>query len=273
MEEKNINNYHTHTYRCGHAKGTDEDFVKTAIEMGIKVLGFSDHVCLPGVSSPEIRQDVSMIEDYVSSINALKEKYKDQIEIHVGYEAEYMKEYLPHYRDLLKNKGIEYLICGQHCIIVDGKEDFYGKHLHDARSVSQYIDSLIDACRCGLYSYIAHPDWFMNGYREWNEFTINESKRFLQVCKVYDMPLEINVNGLRYQWYKHRKNPIGKVSEAYYPYDEFWKLVGEYGIKTIIGIDAHRVEDMTDGEEKEAFELVKKYNLNLINTLNFKKIK
>lgn len=31
-------NYHTHTYRCGHAKGTEEEYVKAAIEGGLEVL-------------------------------------------------------------------------------------------------------------------------------------------------------------------------------------------------------------------------------------------
>ena len=34
------NNYHTHTYRCGHAIGTDEEYVLAAIEKGFKENGF-----------------------------------------------------------------------------------------------------------------------------------------------------------------------------------------------------------------------------------------
>ena len=38
-----IANYHTHTYRCRHGKGTDREFIEQAIASGLKVLGFSDH--------------------------------------------------------------------------------------------------------------------------------------------------------------------------------------------------------------------------------------
>ena len=38
--------YHTHTKRCGHAVGEDEEYVIEAIKAGIKDLGFSDHVFL-----------------------------------------------------------------------------------------------------------------------------------------------------------------------------------------------------------------------------------
>ena len=36
-------NYHTHTTRCMHATGSDEDYVLSAIKGGYQELGFSDH--------------------------------------------------------------------------------------------------------------------------------------------------------------------------------------------------------------------------------------
>ena len=42
-----LKNYHTHTFRCHHAQGTDEEMVLAAIKSGIKVFGFSDHGPLP----------------------------------------------------------------------------------------------------------------------------------------------------------------------------------------------------------------------------------
>ena len=36
-------NYHTHTTRCMHATGDDEDYVLSAIKGGYRILGFSDH--------------------------------------------------------------------------------------------------------------------------------------------------------------------------------------------------------------------------------------
>ena len=35
-------NYHTHTTRCVHATGSDEDYVLSAIKGGYQELGFSD---------------------------------------------------------------------------------------------------------------------------------------------------------------------------------------------------------------------------------------
>ena len=72
-------NYHTHTKRCGHAVGEDEEYVLQAIKLGIKKLGFSDHVILPeGFEQPGIRGSSTQLEDYLNSVKYLKEKYKDQ---------------------------------------------------------------------------------------------------------------------------------------------------------------------------------------------------
>ena len=38
-----IANYHTHTHRCNHAIGREEDYVKEALKAGMKILGWADH--------------------------------------------------------------------------------------------------------------------------------------------------------------------------------------------------------------------------------------
>ena len=38
-----IANYHTHTHRCNHAIGREEDYVKEALKAGLKILGCDAH--------------------------------------------------------------------------------------------------------------------------------------------------------------------------------------------------------------------------------------
>ena len=58
-------NYHTHTYRCGHADGKDEDYVRQALGAGMYELGFSDHIMLANFSQLGVRGDFSLFEDYI----------------------------------------------------------------------------------------------------------------------------------------------------------------------------------------------------------------
>jgi histidinol-phosphatase (PHP family) len=79
-------NWHTHTFRCGHAKGTDEEYVLAAIKAGVRILGFSDHAAYETPNSRE-RMRMEQVDEYASSIRSLKEKYVNQIDIYVGMEC------------------------------------------------------------------------------------------------------------------------------------------------------------------------------------------
>ena len=210
--------YHCHTYRCGHALGTDEDYVKAAIKAGIKRLGFSDHVMLPGVIQKTVRGDYSQLDEYISSIKSLKEKYKDLIDIIVGFEAEYLPEFEDYYRNLLETKKVDFLIQGQHFQRIDGK--FYGFF-----NPEEYVSLVERGIDTGLFSYLAHPDLFIEAFRGWNESLIPYVRRILKKCEETNTPIEINVWG-------HRNHRM-------YPCEEFFKLASEYNVKVVIGVDAH----------------------------------
>ena len=81
-------NYHTHTVRCRHAYDPEREYIETAIKMGIKKLGFSDHIPCPFTDGyvSGIRMTMEQAPEYVSTIRTLAEEYKDDIKIFVGFE-------------------------------------------------------------------------------------------------------------------------------------------------------------------------------------------
>ncbi|MBQ3459486.1 MAG: hypothetical protein IJH14_02320 [Solobacterium sp.] len=68
-------NWHTHTKRCGHAVGEDEEYVLAAIQGGLKTLGFSDHAAYPK-PQPYERMDISEVPGYIASIRPCRKKIK-----------------------------------------------------------------------------------------------------------------------------------------------------------------------------------------------------
>ena len=117
-----LKNYHSHTERCGHAWGTDDEFVLAAIDAGFQVLGFSEHTPWPfadGYQEIDTRQRIRVeeLEEYIAAVQALKEKYRDRIQIKVGLEC----ESFPQYFDWLKTirPKLDYLILGVHCAYHD----------------------------------------------------------------------------------------------------------------------------------------------------------
>ena len=87
-------NYHTHTYRCGHADLNlkDEEYVEEFIKMGFHKIAFTDHC--PQKNKIDVRNNIRMQysqrKEYLESIRQLKEKYKGKIQIESGYEVEYL---------------------------------------------------------------------------------------------------------------------------------------------------------------------------------------
>lgn len=111
-----IANYHTHTTRCHHAEGEDRQYVETAIERGLKILGFSDHTpyYYDGDYVSGVRMLPEEVEGYVESIQRLKDEYKSQIEIKLGFETEYYPKYFEKLLQLYAQYPVDYIILGQH---------------------------------------------------------------------------------------------------------------------------------------------------------------
>lgn len=233
------NNYHIHTYRCGHALGKDEDYVKAGIAFGLKEMGFSDHVILPNIIQPGMRGKYELLPDYLSSINNLKKKYQDKINIKIGFEAEFIPEFEAYYQDLLKSKKIDYLILGQHCYYVDDVMKWY-IDLPGTLAQEKYTDDLIKGMASGLFKYVAHPDLFMMLSPIYNETTKRCAQRIIDAAIKYNLPLEINLAQARVYG---RRNVAGYDSYIY-PFIPFWQLVAKSKAHVIVGFDAHRPVDL-----------------------------
>ena len=138
-------NYHTHTARCGHATGTDEDYVLAAIEQGFDELGFSDHVPWPyqdGYTHPSVRMRVDQMPGYLNSVRALAAQYKDKIHILTGFECEYFPDYMNWLADMRAENHLDYLILGNHF----DHDDEYGMYFGNTRTAAQlrrYVDSAV----------------------------------------------------------------------------------------------------------------------------------
>ena len=251
-------NYHTHTWRCNHAIGTEEEFVKAACERGFTTLGFSDHAPYP---LPEewhsfYRMRPDQVGGYVETLLMLREKYADRIDIKIGFEAEYYPEYFESFLSVIRPYPIDYLILGQHFITDESSGDNgSGRQTDDVSRLDRYIDACLFAINSGLYSYIAHPDII--------NFTGDEGvyrDRVLKLCeaaKAADIPLEFNL--------------LGFSDKRHYPSERFLKLVAESGAKVIIGCDAHVVDGIAKAPIDEALAFCERLGVNVTQDLKLRR--
>lgn len=229
-------NFHGHTNRCGHAQGTDEDYVKTAIENGFTHMGFADHAPFIGVDEPNIRMAVSQFEEYYESINVLKHHYRDRIHIYTGLECE---NYPNHRKELEQYKEkLDYLLLGQHNDRPGG-QSFYRVQSDD--DILKYADYVIDGLRSDLFDVLVHPDIFMFGQESWNLTCQKVTEKICSEALAHHVGLEVNLNGIRYGLLRR------KDGERYaYPHPEFWRIVSEANVPCVYGLDAHHPEKYAD---------------------------
>lgn len=247
-------NYHTHTTRCNHASGTEKEYVEAAIETGLKVLGFSDHTPYPFPDenyATEYRMTMKELEHYVNTVLALREEYRNDIEIHLGLEVEYYPQFFQALLKELENYPIEYLLLAQHNL-GNGElaEPFcYSTLTDDPQRLQRYCNQLMEGMDTGCFTYLAHPDLisFTGSPEIYNE----QMRRLCRHAKAKALPLEINLLGFR--------------EDRRYPTEAFWKIAGEEQCDVIWGIDAHHVDAFYHPETLvKAGELAAKYQLKIL---------
>lgn len=264
--------YHTHTKRCGHAVGEDYEYVECALKKGITTIGFTDHIMLENKPQPEIRGNYELLNDYISSINSLKTKYKDKATIYLGFETDYFRDCKEYYKRLLNEEGFDYLILGQHFFFEDGKYQMYRRDYNfkgniDYDLMEKYCEDVIDAMNSGLFSYFAHPDIYMSGSCNWGEIEQKICEKICLASLKNDIPLEINLGPTRWNQPKY----MGQEFRRIYPYIPFWKMVSKFGCKVIIGPDVHDPNEFITSDYEYALEIIDFFNLNHVDTFTFKK--
>ena len=258
-------NYHTHTARCMHACGSDEDYVRAAIANGYEVLGFSDHTPWKYASAftAHMRMPLSQAEDYLSSIRGLKARYHDQIEILTGLECEYFPAYMDWLLDFVIDHDIDYLMLGHHYYRTDENRDagtrIYFGGIRTFQELRLYVEDAVAAMETGMYSCFCHPELFMRGIHEVNA-EVKEAFRTLCACALDNgIPLEYNLAGAAYNRAMH--------VEAY-PHHAFWEIAAQMGNTAIIGTDAHDPRALMDDTlREEGLDRLRKLGIQVCDSL------
>ena len=244
-------NLHAHTVRCNHASGTEREYIENAVKAGFTRYGFADHapyVFKDGYYS-NFRMKPEQQEDYVNTLLALKEEYKDVIDIRIGYEAEYYPEFFGDFLKLAARFHVDYLILGQHFMQNEMTRKYSGIRTEDEGYLSQYVDQYIAGMKTGVFTYGAHPD--LVHFVGSDEIFDRHYGRLIEAAKELKVPMEINFLGIR----------EGRT----YPNMLFWEVAGEVGCPVTFGFDAHEIAAAYDGESlKVAQEMVEKYGLNYV---------
>jgi len=246
---------HNHTPLCKHATGSPKEFIKKAIEKGIKIYGFTDHA--PMEFDYEYRMNFDEMEKYENTIKDLKDKYKDKIEILLGYEV----DFTPFVDKRVLERKVDYLIGSVHFLDnwgFDNPEFIKEWEKRDIDDVyKEYFSKIEDMANSKLFNIVGHFD-LVKVFGHKPKANIKDlAKNALKAIKKANMIVEINTAGLR--------KPIKEA----YPSDELLDVILNENIDITLSSDAHSPEQV-GYKINETMKKLKKLGVNELTYLKNK---
>jgi histidinol-phosphatase (PHP family) len=249
---------HIHTPYCPHGtKDKLESYVEQAISEEFDCLTFTEHAPLPiGFTDPTPLKDSAMklekLEEYITEIQALKDKYRNKITINIGLEVDYIREYEAETKKFLDQYGkfiddsilsVHFLKLEQTYYCIDYDEKTFGMMIDVAGSLQNlhlaYYQEVLHSIqsKLGIYKpkrigHITLVNKFQKMYPI--SFSTEETvKKILHAIKEQNLEIDYNVAGLR-------KEFCGET----YPGAFIAKIAIQQNIPLIYGSDAHSARDV-----------------------------
>lgn len=261
--QKNI--FHIHDCCCHHSTNTLDNIVNYSLLHGYKKLYFTEHCyCNVDCTLQSRRPTVYEIKKLKTLINFYNNKYAKKLHIYFGYEIEFNKQNRWYYEQLVKDPYADYLIFGNH---------FYGdifkmhhpfplvmSNTKNLNNLLEYKNNQIAAMESGIFSWIAHPDIFLNSYQKWDKYAIDLSTSIIQCAIKNNLILGFNVNF---------PSPFSRKNKWHYPVKQFWQLVSKTKIKVLIESDSHDMHTIKQNWLNAAYKLAISYGLknNIVQTI------
>ena len=255
-----IANYHTHTWRCSHATGVEEDYVKAALEAGLQILGFADHSPyeFPPYHKSAFRMTTDQLGDYSDVVLGLRKQYEGRIRIPLGLEMEYYPDLFGNMLEIFRDYPLDYLILGQHFVGNEHDAPYNGVGSEDVALLKQYVRQSCEAMNTGKFTYFAHPD--LINFRGSTQLYLHHMRDICREANSCGIPLEYNL--------------LGQAGGRHYPTPKFWELAAEEGCAVILGVDAHQPERLLDKKNEErALQYLKTLGITPIETVALRPIR
>ncbi len=240
-------NFHQHSL-FSDGKAEPEEYIKQALELGFEAMGFSEHSPLPFKTPFSLK--IENIENYVETLDALKEKYRDQLSVYRSLELDFVPGFSEDFEKWKRLCKVDYAIGGVHLVkpndteelwftdgpdrnIYDqGVETFFGNDIKKA--VKTYYHQLNGMVESQHFDVVAHVDKitmhnqnrFFTEEEKWYRDLVSET---LHLIKEKELIIEVNTRGL----YKKRSNKL-------FPDGKTLQQVIESDIPVILSSDAHQ---------------------------------
>lgn len=226
--------YHVHTGRCGHARGSVAEMVEAAVEKGFDQVGIADHMPMLYFDDPVLSMSVDELPEYVEEVLEAKERYRDRVKVLLGIEADYHGPTQEERMELLGRFDFDYVIGSVHILgdwVFDSPLDvgrYEGLDLDEF--YSSYLGEVLAMVRTGSYDVVGHLDLAKKFDKRPAMDLEPLYRQILGEMKERGTCYEVNTAGLRW--------PANEI----YPEPAFVRLAASLGVPATMGSDAHAPE-------------------------------
>ncbi|MCS7182110.1 MAG: histidinol-phosphatase HisJ family protein [Thermoanaerobaculum sp.] len=228
---------HTHTFRCGHAVGTEEEYVRQAVRLGLKAVAITDHIPFywlpPEAHDPTLAMAPEELPAYVEAVLQLKGRYRGRVEVLLGIEADYVEGHEHTLAQILQTYPFDVVLGSVHWLAgfwVDAPTSLpeYQKGPERVQQIwARYWQTLEKAIRSGLFDVMAHLDLPKKfGFLPAEPLTELEDA-VLQALLETGVAVELSSAG--------RRKPVGED----YPSPRWLARLATAGVPVVLSSDAH----------------------------------
>ncbi|KAF2212624.1 hypothetical protein CERZMDRAFT_97120 [Cercospora zeae-maydis SCOH1-5] len=247
--------HHSHSGQfCGHATDTLEEVVQTAIRRKMATFCMTEHIArqevdfYPGESKVHTMATLEkLFDDYYHEARRLQKAYAGQIQLLVGFEGEWIRDYsLELIQGLLKKYPVDLFVGSvhhAHTVPIDFDTAMYHRAREtaggsDERIYEDYFDSQYEMLKALQPPVVGHFDLIRlkgdepdRSFRTWPGVW-SKIERNLKFVASYGGVLEINTSALR-----------KGMTEAY-PQSEICKEFKDMGGRFTYSDDSHGVDQV-----------------------------
>ncbi|WP_332651051.1 histidinol-phosphatase HisJ [Lysinibacillus sp. 54212] len=249
---------HIHTPLCPHGSiDLFEQYIEKAIQNNFTHISFTEHAPLPPsfddpTPDKDSGMDQKLLQPYFEQLNTLKLQYKNQININIGLEIDYISGFEQQTKEFLNEVGpllddailsVHFLQWGTEYCCIDFSEDVYLDFANKVGGINilydLYYKTVQDSILADLGPYkpkrIGHPTLVHKFQHAHNE-SIHDDRviqSIFQLMKERNYELDLNSAGL--------SKPLCK--EPYPPFHliDYAKSIG---LPFVFGSDAHTARDL-----------------------------
>lgn len=239
-------NFHTHSH-FDDGKEELEEYVLSAIEKGLGALGFSGHSPLKMENKWSMPADD--FPEYVAQIKKLKLQYKEQLQVYLGLEIDYIPGISQDFAGWISTTPLDYCIGSVHLVrpgvnsdtlwfidgpaegYFDGVEKIFGGDIKKA--VTAFYRQSIEMVNTQPMNIIGHADKVKMHNKEklfsqGEAWYIQLTDELLKAVKDRGVILELNTRGIY----------SGKSLE-YFPGNDMLEKCLHMDIPVMVNVDAH----------------------------------